>query len=76
MRDRSFRKNAEEKRKAWARKLGREWYNNEPTDRQVGILAHSPHKCSCPMCGNPRKHFKKKTLQELRHFQKDFYDEI
>jgi len=22
--------------------------------------------CSCLMCGNPRKHFKKKTLQELK----------
>lgn len=22
--------------------------------------------CSCPMCGNPRKHFAKKTLAELK----------
>lgn len=23
-------------------------------------------KCSCSMCGNPRKHFKKITLQEIK----------
>ncbi len=23
--------------------------------------------CSCYMCGNPRKHFKEKTIQERRH---------
>lgn len=23
--------------------------------------------CSCPMCGNPRRHFGKKTIQELRN---------
>lgn len=66
MRDRAFRRHTEQKRKAWARKIGRERYGKEPTERQVGRLAHSPELCSCYMCGNPRKHFKQKTLQEIK----------
>lgn len=23
-------------------------------EKQIGIFAHSPKGCSCPMCGNPR----------------------
>lgn len=66
MRGLAYRRHSEQKRKAWAKIAGREWYNKEPTDRQIGRLAHSPAKCSCYMCGNPRKHFKAKTLQEIK----------
>jgi len=27
---------------------------------------NSGQPCSCPMCGNPRKHFKQKTRQEIK----------
>lgn len=34
-----------------------------------GRIAHqmryARQSCSCPMCGNPRKHFHKRTRQEL-----------
>ena len=28
--------------------------------------ADNLHMCSCPMCGNPRRHFRRRTFQELR----------
>lgn len=45
--------------------------------------AHKYHKRSgttcgdsnCMMCGNPRKFFKERTLQEKRFMQKELYDE-
>ena len=27
-------------------------------------LLRTRHPCSCPMCGNPRRHFGERTLQE------------
>lgn len=66
MRSRAFRRHEEDKRKAWAKKKGREWYGVEPNEKQIGRLAHSPAICSCYMCGNPRKHFKQKTRQEVK----------
>lgn len=39
--------------------------NYVPTERDIGRSA-SVHgaQCSCAGCGNPRKHFKEKTLSE------------
>jgi len=34
--------------------------------RYVGKNAGTPHPCSCPMCGNPRRHFGERTVQERR----------
>jgi len=39
-----------------------ELYPHDPQAANANHLA----KCSCHMCGNPRKHFKKRTLNELR----------
>ncbi|MDE0723866.1 MAG: hypothetical protein OSB62_04110 [Alphaproteobacteria bacterium] len=38
------------------------------SSRDIGILANNATLCSCPMCGNPRKHFgnASQTLQEIR----------
>lgn len=33
----------------------------------AGLYAHHGCNCSCPMCGNPRRHFGERTLQERRH---------
>lgn len=48
------------------------WFSKEPTKEQIG-KSYSVHssKCSCPVCGNPRKHFDSKTLQEKRFEQDD-----
>lgn len=32
----------------------------------IGQLATTPKRCSCHICGNPRKHWKQKSMQELR----------
>ncbi len=38
---------------------------DEPmTPRQAGMVTATAANCSCPMCGNPRKWFSTRTLQE------------
>jgi len=39
------------------------------TEKSVGKALHTPAMCSCPMCGNPRKYFGERTIQERRMFQ-------
>ena len=34
--------------------------------KSLGKVVDTPCPCSCWMCGNPRRHFKEATLQELR----------
>ena len=39
------------------------------TPKQQGKVYHTPALCSCPTCGNPRKHLRGKrglTMQEKR----------
>ena len=36
------------------------WFNHT-----VNIMIDTRTPCSCYMCGNPRKHFNKKTRQEI-----------
>ncbi len=38
----------------------------EEQQRHLGILAHTARRCSCPLCGNPRKHWHQATWQEKR----------
>jgi hypothetical protein len=38
----------------------------EDDDKHLGIMRKTGKRCSCPMCGNPRKHFGLKTLQEIK----------
>lgn len=33
--------------------------------RRMGIFVRTPARCSCEMCGNPRRHFGRVTRQEL-----------
>lgn len=43
------------------------WFGTEESrEEHVRRMAENRHPCSCHMCGNPRKHFKKKTIQERR----------
>lgn len=47
-----------------------------PMDAEVaaGKLARTPTPCSCPMCGNPRKHAKgqwRRTLAEQKAFERE-----
>ncbi len=31
-------------------------------------VVDTPHPCSCPICGNPRRHFETPTDQEIRNY--------
>jgi len=39
------------------------------TERQIGMALHTPAICSCWMCGNPRRYFGERTVQEQRLLQ-------
>ena len=72
MRDRAFRRFQEFKKKKWVQRVFSRW--RELDEASIGYLAHSPHNCSCHMCGNPRKWWKEKTIQEKK--MDEFYREI
>ncbi len=59
---RSFRRLQRARMKKKAAVVASEW----GCEDRAGKLADNLAKCSCEMCGNPRKWFKKKTLQELK----------
>ncbi len=71
MRSRDFRRFQEQKKKSWVYKYFKSHWLGEITPATAGIRAHTPAICSCHMCGNPRKHWKEKTMQEKRM---DFYN--
>jgi rubrerythrin len=50
-------------------KHAREWHWGKHLSgdaKQLGQVVDTPTPCSCPMCGNPRKHFKLKSIQERK----------
>ena len=54
-----------------ARKVQAEWWNTHHTDPKLdepsSKLANNLKACSCYMCGNPRKWWRKaKTFQEIK----------
>lgn len=63
-------KNKKEKVKQIIKSYGNKSILNLP--RKLGV-AFSTHNavCSCHMCGNPRKFYNKKSLQELKHEYKE-----
>lgn len=67
--DRSLRRYYAEKARRRARQILSLWQSRsngrfDYDARQVGMMAHTPAPCSCPMCGNPRRHFRQRTRQE------------
>lgn len=49
-----------------------EFYNGDETQRQKHIrqMAETRTPRSCHMCGNPRRMFNEKTMQEIRSMEK------
>lgn len=43
-----------------------DWWNNDA--KRMGKIVQYPKMCSCIMCGNERKWFGHRTLDELRGF--------
>ncbi len=72
-RTKDYRIHQEEKSKIKAKRILIEediWnVNDDDFVKKVGIRSHSPKWCSCHMCGNPRKYWKEKTIQERRAVQ-------
>jgi len=66
MKDRAIRRRQQRKAKRQAVKILKGWHARI-TPEGIGKIASSKTPCSCAMCGNPRKYFKAKTMQELRH---------
>lgn len=72
MRDRAYRREAERNKKRKVRTILERWWKTgtgvpEITEYDIGRLAHATTPCSGPCCGNPRKHFGQRTVQEKRH---------
>lgn len=62
----------ENRLKKYTKKIISTWFSSEPTKEQIG-KNYSVHAsgCSCKACGNPRKHFNEKTIQEKKADIKD-----
>ena len=48
------------------REIFSQWDRIVPDERIIGKYLNTPKPCSCPMCGNPRRHFGQRTVQERR----------
>lgn len=42
---------------------------------RLGVAVDTPCDCSCPMCGNPRRHFGELTMAERRQ-QASYQDQM
>ena len=51
------------------RKLRRMWWGRTLTGHDLGKVVDTPKPCSCWMCGNPRRYFGERTIQEQRLLQ-------
>lgn len=47
-------------------KRAKYWHGTLDNPRRRGKVYRTPCVCSCPMCGNPRRHFGKRTMAEQR----------
>jgi len=68
MRTITYRREQNKKRKRRARRIISRWFHGRDLaddERFVGIMAATPCRCSCPYCGNERRHFGKRTRQEI-----------
>ncbi len=67
MRNRAWRRKQESKKKKKVEYTYLKWWEGDWSSRMIGKKSHSPALCSCWMCGNPRKYFNAKTLQEIKN---------
>ena len=67
-RSRAYRRFQQKKRIRKARLIVKQWkkYGSNIPDDHFDKDSNHLAKCSCHMCGNPRKHFKEITLNEKR----------
>lgn len=65
VRGRAFRRHQRERLKKKRSHYYGGWAGSSP--RTLGLILTTPTPCSCPMCGNPRKHFGEITRQEKKN---------
>lgn len=77
MRTRAERRHFAHKAKNRAKRILQRWHWENAPQRWIGLLSATPHLCSKPCCGNPRRHEGTPTLQEVRanNWKQDYYDE-
>lgn len=73
MRGLAFRRHHANRKKNWAKRTFDNFFSKN--SKQICIAAETPHSCSCHMCGNPRKYWKEKTLQEKKYEEK-FHNDL
>lgn len=57
----------ERNKKKWSKVVRQHMFDMfEITPKMIGTAANHGKLCSCHMCGNPRKFFNAKTLQEQK----------
>jgi len=49
------------------------WYLE---NNSLGIMLNTPARCSCYMCGNPRRYFGEVTMQEKKYKEGATIDQI
>ncbi len=73
LREKRFQRNARMKQRRRTQAMNAWPYHHDEAvlQRDTGMRYHTPAMCSCPMCGNPRKHFHTRSIQELRWMQRE-----
>ena len=66
--DRAQRRRDLRRMKAKARRYFPDW-------ERAALFANNLVTCSGPCCGNPRRHFGHRTLQEQRFFVEELFDD-
>ncbi len=74
MRNRAFRRHNHERMLDKVKKFRwlqpEFWHGDEKVrEKHIRQMAETRKPCSCHMCGNPRRMFKEKTIQEKRFEQ-------
>lgn len=62
---RAIRRNHADRKK----KHRRQWWGHPLTRKELGQAEKTPTPCSCWMCGNPRKYFGERSVQERCQMQ-------
>lgn len=75
MRSRAERRHHHERMLNKVKKFGlyqNYFWSEEEKEEHQRKMAETRKPCSCHMCGNPRKHWKDKTMQEKKALQQDW----
>jgi len=55
-------------------KIRQKYLNAAIGHKSLNLLKHTSTLCSCHMCGNPRKYYKRRSLKEISFMQTEGWD--